>query len=52
MIGKGDGKGNNGGATGNGRTLSEKELVLKQKLCVELMEVVNVISPGKNKLSH
>ncbi len=26
---------------------SEKELVLKQKLCVELMDVINVISPGK-----
>ena len=25
----------------------EKELVLKQKLCVELMEVINVISPGE-----
>ena len=29
---------------------SDKDLVLKQKLCIELMNVVNVISPGISRL--
>ena len=33
--------------------LSEKDLVYKQKLCMEILGVANVISPGNTKkLSH
>ena len=35
----------------NGNTdFSEKDLVLKQKLCIELINVVNVLSPGISRL--
>ena len=30
------------------KEIKEKELILKQKLCVELINVINVISPGKD----
>ncbi len=33
---------------GNKVEENEKELILKQKMCVELLNVINVISPGKS----
>ena len=52
MLGKGGPEKNGGGAGGGGGGVEhakEKELVLKQKLCMEILDVVNKISPGKRE---
>jgi hypothetical protein len=46
MLGK---SGPERGGAGGVEHAKEKELVLKQKLCMEILDVVNKISPGKKR---
>ena len=39
-----------GQQTNSPNDLNEKDLVYKQKLCMEILSVANIISPGKNIL--